>query len=66
MSKKSQDQQDKRKQNNSNKIISSSKESLNRVRYNPFASSSDEMNSSPKNKDNINIASPSNSNEISL
>ena len=66
MSKKSQDQQEIMNQTNSNRIISSSKESLNIVRYNPFSPSSDEMNSSPKNNDNINIATPSNSNEISL
>ena len=66
MSKKSKEQQDLKKQNESNQIISYSNESLNMNRYNPFASSSDENNSSPKNKDYINLDTPNNSKEVSI
>ena len=66
MSKKSKDQKDFQNQNESNNIIFSSNESLQIHRYNPFASNSDDINSSPKNKDYINIDTPNNSKEISI
>ena len=66
MSKKSKTQQNLQDNNESNQIISYSNDSLNINRYNPFASNSEEINFSPKNKDYINIDTPNNSKEESI
>ena len=66
MSKKSKTQHNLQNQNESNQIISYSNDSLIINRYNPFVSNSEEINSSPKNKDYINIDTPNNSKEESI